>query len=223
MFRGEGSHLERYAARFPVTEINSTFHRSHRSSTLERWHDAVPPSFRFSAKVPKQITHKQRLTDAEHLVDAFLEELAPLQNKLACLLVQLPPSLVFDDKIAESFFRHLRSLTALRLACEPRNESWFREEADALLCAFDVARVAADPARVASASAPGGARSFSYYRLHGSPDVYRSSYSDDFIAALATRLRTDAALERSVWCIFDNTTLGAAAHNTLALAGELGV
>ena len=56
-FRANGSALERYATRFAVVEINSSFHRPHRSSTWERWRDSVPAAFRFSVKLPKQITH----------------------------------------------------------------------------------------------------------------------------------------------------------------------
>ncbi|HEX8904082.1 MAG TPA: DUF72 domain-containing protein, partial [Longimicrobiaceae bacterium] len=57
-FPAEGSHLTRYAARFPVAEINSSFHRPHRSSTWARWASEAPPRFRFSAKLPKTITHE---------------------------------------------------------------------------------------------------------------------------------------------------------------------
>ena len=206
-----------------MTEINSTFHRSHRASTLQRWHDEVPPAFRFSAKLPKEITHTQRLRDSENAVDAFVRELAPLGRKLACLLVQLPPSFAFDVAVAAPFFRHLRRVTSLSVACEPRHESWFSPEANALLLEQDVARVAADPARVSVGAEPGGAPTLSYYRLHGSPDMYRSAYTDRYIALLATRLRRDAADGRCVWCIFDNTTLGAAAANALALLDQLGL
>ena len=51
-FPPEGSHLARYAARFPVAEINSSFHRPHRPSTWARWASEVPPHFRFCAKLP---------------------------------------------------------------------------------------------------------------------------------------------------------------------------
>ncbi|HEX3557020.1 MAG TPA: DUF72 domain-containing protein [Thermoanaerobaculia bacterium] len=54
--------------------------------------------------------------------------------------------------------------------------------------------------------------------LHGSPKIYYSTYSEEFIAALASRIQADAETGRQVWCIFDNTTLGAATRN----AAELG-
>jgi len=54
---GDGdSHLARYATRFDVAEINSTFYRPHQPRTFERWAASVPASFRFSVKLPRAIT-----------------------------------------------------------------------------------------------------------------------------------------------------------------------
>ncbi|WP_408901606.1 DUF72 domain-containing protein, partial [Pararoseomonas indoligenes] len=60
-FDADGSHLERYARRLPAVEINSSFYRPHRPATYERWAASTPESFRFSAKVPRTITHDCRL------------------------------------------------------------------------------------------------------------------------------------------------------------------
>ncbi|HEX8281700.1 MAG TPA: DUF72 domain-containing protein [Chthoniobacterales bacterium] len=220
-FPGNGSHLERYAARFRAVEINSSFHRSHRTTTWTRWRDSVPEDFRFSVKMPKTITHTNQLRDADELVASFLKEAGALGAKMGCLLVQLPPKLIFDAAVAEPFFRSLRARTTVAIACEPRHASWFEAGADQLLKSWHVARAAADPARVPAAEEPGGWRGLSYYRLHGSPKVYYSAYSAEFIAALATRVREDAAAEREVWVIFDNTTLGAATRNALDLSRAL--
>ena len=51
------SHLARYATRFDVAEINSTFHRPHQAKTFERWAASVPARFRFSVKLARTITH----------------------------------------------------------------------------------------------------------------------------------------------------------------------
>ena len=220
-FPGAGSHLERYATRFRVVEINSSFHRSHRAATWMRWRDSVPEGFRFSVKMPTSITHTQKLRDADALVGAFLTEAGVLSEKLACVLVQLPPSLAFDAAMAAEFFTTLRARTSLCVACEPRHESWFDAEADRLLQSYNVARVAADPARVPSAAEPGGWRGLSYYRLHGSPKIYYSAYSAEFIGALGARLREQENANRAVWVIFDNTTLGAATRNAIELSQAL--
>jgi uncharacterized protein YecE (DUF72 family) len=220
-FPNVGSHLERYSSRFAAVEINSSFHRSHKAAIWARWRDATPPGFRFSVKMPKAITHTARLNGASDLVGAFIDQVAILEAKLGCLLVQLPPSLAYDANVAKSFFADLRGRTAIAIACEPRHESWFGSEADALLRELKVARVVADPARVPAAAEPGGSRRLSYFRLHGSPKVYYSSYPEEFINQLADLLRREAAKDRTVWCIFDNTTLGAATRNALDLANVL--
>ena len=81
-----------------------------------------------------------------------------------------------------------------------------------------VARVAADPARVPAAANPGGDGRLVYYRLHGSPRIYYSDYEPERIAVVAEQLRDAATRADETWCIFDNTTLGAATGNALALS-----
>jgi uncharacterized protein YecE (DUF72 family) len=218
-----GSHLERYASRFAVVEINSSFHRSHKPAIWARWRDAVPPGFRFSVKIPKAITHTARLNVTREVIAGFIDEISVLDAKLGCLLVQLPPSFGYDAQIVGKFFENLQALTAVSIACEPRHASWFTPEADALLRQLNVSRVAADPARVPAAAEPGGNRKLSYFRLHGSPKIYYSSYPDEFIKCLADRLRREAVEHRPVWCIFDNTTLGAATRNALDLSSAIGI
>lgn len=213
-FPSEGSALERYAARFLGAEINSSFHRPHRRSTWERWGASVPDPFRFSVKLPKTITHGLKLADCAALLQAHLEDAGALGDKLAVHLVQLPPSLAFETGTAETFFRSLSDASGAAIACEPRHPSWFEAEADALLERCRVARVAADPARVEAAAHPGGWRGLTYYRLHGSPVIYRSSYEDARLATYAEALRQSGA---PAWCVFDNTASSAATENALAL------
>ena len=217
-FSPDGSYLERYAARFDATEINSSFYRQHRRSVYERWASSVPPSFRFGVKIPRAITHDQALVAADVLLEVFLEEASGLGSRLGPLLVQLPPSLAYQAEHAEEFFETLRALHQGPVACEPRHESWFTAPADEMLRRHRVARVAADPARVPLAAEPGGDERLVYHRLHGSPRIYYSDYEPERIALTAERLRDAMATGAETWCIFDNTTLGAATGNALALA-----
>lgn len=211
------SHLERYGTRFGAVEINSSFYRSHRPATWEKWRDVVPPGFRFSVKMPKQITHEARLVDAKDTLARFLDEAGNLGPKLGCLLVQLPPSLRFDSAIAGSFFEQLRARTDAPVACEPRHAGWFAPEPEALLAGLQIARGGADPARVAAAAEPGGWRDLVYLRLHGSPKIYYSGYSADFLSTLARQIEVALANAATVWCIFDNTAAGAATGDARAL------
>ncbi len=210
-----GSHLERYAGRFPAVEIDSSFYRTHRPATYERWAGQVPESFRFAVKVPRRVTHQERLSGPTRL-DDFLAGVSALGAKLGPLLLQLPPSLAFDTVVAATFFSSLRASFSGLLVCEPRHASWFEPHADHLLAQFEVARVAADPALLQAAAEPGGWAGLRYYRLHGSPRVYYSSYPEDYLDALAKKLVAASRLVPA-WCILDNTAAGAATGNALDL------
>jgi uncharacterized protein YecE (DUF72 family) len=221
-FPAEGTSLERYASVFGGVEINSSFHRSHRASTWQRWAESVPDGFRFSAKLPKTVTHQAKLVDCGALVGRFLEEVAGLGDKLEIMLVQLPPKLAFEQAVAEPFLADLRERSPARIACEPRHPSWFDPEADALLAGLGVARVAADPAVVPAAAAPGGDGELAYWRLHGSPVMYRSAYGADRLEAYAAAMSQAEAAGRRVWCMFDNTASSAATGDALWLSDRLG-
>ena len=214
-FAPGASQLERYAGTFTCVEINSSFYRPHRRSTYERWASSVPNDFAFALKLPRSITHERRLAACNDDIDRFLDESSGLGEKRAILLVQLPPSFAFEGTVAGSFFESMRARDVGLIACEPRHPSWFSPEAEALLSSFEIARVAADPALVEAAAAPGGWRGLAYYRWHGAPRTYYSAYGETALRALAARVATERCF---VWCVFDNTASGAATENALRLA-----
>jgi len=220
-FPADGSHLQRYAARFNAVEINSSFYRPHQPATYERWAASVPANFRFSVKLPKTLTHEHRLKGGEDLLDTFLAQASCLGEKLGCLLVQLPPSLAFDAASAGSFLAGLRQRHAGGVALEPRHASWFTAPADGLLKELKIARVLADPVLFDAGRTPGGDSSLVYVRLHGSPRMYYSAYAPAVLDALLVRLKSAAASDAVVWCVFDNTASGAAVPDALYLARGL--
>lgn len=213
---GDGTHLQRYSRVLPCAEINSSFHRPHAPATYAKWAEATPQDFRFAVKLPGTITHDHRLTRARAPLQRFLEESGGLGPRRGALLVQLPPSLAFESRVAGRFFTLLRTLHEGPVVCEPRHPTWFTPAADRLLVAHRVARVAADPAVVPDAARPGGWTELVYYRLHGSPRTYWSSYDDQVLEALASTFRV-VRLQAETWCIFDNTASGAALANAIAL------
>jgi uncharacterized protein YecE (DUF72 family) len=217
-FPADGSQLARYAARLNAAEINTSFYRPHAAAVYERWASAVPVWFRFAVKVPKIITHDRALTRVRDPVNRFLDEAAGLGSHLGPLLVQLPPSSVFDARRAGRFFELLRGCHRGPVVCEPRHVTWTSRIADDLLERFQVVRVAADPPRAPGLDRPGGWRGFVYYRWHGSPRPYFSPYGDLDLDRLASAL---AAQRGEGWCIFDNTGSGSAAGNALSLAARL--
>lgn len=211
------SHLARYATRFDAVEINSSFYRRHKAATYARWAASVPDDFRFSVKVPKAITHTARLVDADVALDEFVGDVGALGATLGCLLVQLAPSLQLDVAVADRFFAALRQRHSGDVALEPRHATWATEAADALLMQFRIARVAADPPRVPDGQRPGGWPGLVYYRMHGSPRTYYDAYGAAKLAELARDITVHARAGAGVWCIFDNTALGAATPNALEL------
>ncbi len=141
-----GPVLTSYSARLPAVEINTTFYRDHRKSTFERWAQETPPNFRFIIKLSKDITHKEKLNvdlrDHAESLNAILNF-----EKLAGLLIQLPPSLEFEGEIAEGFFTELRALYSGMIAVEPRNSTWASSEAIGLFDRLCLSKVLADPER----------------------------------------------------------------------------
>ena len=209
------SHLQRYATRFDVVEINSSFYRPHAAGTYARWAAAVPARFRFSAKLPKAITHDARLKGCGTLLDRFAGEVGGLGAKLGGLLVQLPPSLAFEARVANTFFAMLRRRFDVAIACEPRHPSWFDADVSTLWQRHAISRAAADPARLPEAARPAGDGEWTYWRLHGSPRMYYDDYDEARLRNFATDL--SAAKGRAAWCIFDNTAAGHAIPNALRL------
>jgi uncharacterized protein YecE (DUF72 family) len=219
-FPGSGTQLERYARVFPAVEINTTFYRPHRPETFERWAASVPAGFRFSLKTHRAITHFRRLKNAEELLTPFFEASARLGRRRGPVVVQLPPTLRFDEAVARDFFRTVRRLYRGPVACEPRHPSWFEPSVEPLLVKFRIARVAADPPRARVDARPGGWTGLAYFRLHGSPRMYFSAYDEASLARLARQVRR---LRRAgeVWVVFDNTATRAAVDNARDLMGRL--
>jgi uncharacterized protein YecE (DUF72 family) len=212
-----GTHLERYSQVFSCAEINSTFYRSHRPSTWEKWFASVPESFRFSVKAPKTITHEANLSCGPEPLKVLLAEVNILGAKLGPILFQLPPKAAFISTVAEAFFTLFRGQHTGPTVLEPRHPSWFTPQANHLLQKFHVARVAADPPPSPTAATVAGWNRILYCRLHGSPRMYYSAYPEAYLHTLAITIEKQHA--REIWCIFDNTAAGAAFRNAQTLAG----
>jgi uncharacterized protein YecE (DUF72 family) len=219
LFGADGTHLQRYASRFDAVEINSSFYKSHRHETYQKWAASVPARFRFAVKTPKFLTHEHCLKETGEPLAQFIHEASGLGRKLGCILVQLPPGLAYDPRLVETFFTAFRARYRGPLVCEPRHATWFSGAADRRLEAHGVGRVGADPPCAENGAEPEGSAKIVYYRLHGSPDMYYSSYDAAYLDRLAARLRQ---IRRApAWCIFDNTARGAATINAMDLLQRL--
>jgi len=210
-FPTEGTHLERYARVLHCAEINSTFYRTSRLATYAKWAASTPDDFLFSLKAPRTITHESALAPAPQQLKDFLTQTSALVEKRGPILFQLPPKQAFNPTRAKAFLTLLRDLYQGPTVFEPRHETWFTPEAESLFKTFHIARAAADPPRIAAATQPGGDPTLVYYRLHGSPRIYYSTYTPEYLEALSK------AITPHTWVIFDNTASGAATENALSL------
>ena len=120
--------LEYYAKIFDITEINSTFYRIPDAAMVQKWNKDTPKHFRFTAKFPSIITHEKRLENVSSEIFAFLSSLIPIHEKIYALVLQLPPSLSFEeakprlDKIFEILPDNFL------YPIEGRHPSWFSKD-----------------------------------------------------------------------------------------------
>jgi uncharacterized protein YecE (DUF72 family) len=120
--------LEYYSKVFDYVEIDSSFYKIPNRYTTVRWASITPDSFRFTAKFPQVVTHDTRLGGGLDAMLHFFEIMKPLERKLGCLLMQLPPSLKKDEGLPK-----LERLIPLlwkkyRYAIEVRHKSWFDQD-----------------------------------------------------------------------------------------------
>ncbi len=125
--------LQLYSKIFDLVEIDSSFYRTPSPQTLKQWREKTPSDFLFTAKLPGKITHELRLSGVERELERFEKTASELQEKLACIIAQLPPFSKYETDFEK--LENFLELTnpKLRYAIEFRNKSWLREETFALL------------------------------------------------------------------------------------------
>ena len=166
--------LEHCARQFSGLEVDATFYRRQRTSTLERWRDTVPDGFVFAIKAHRYITHVRRLREVTEPIRRERDRSQHLGSAFGAGLWQLPRSLTFDAERLEEFVSTLRAEWPARHAIEFRHRSWFRCEVAEKLRAHRIAVCLSDAAdwplwdEVTA--------DFVYVRLHGHTRTYASDY-----------------------------------------------
>lgn len=232
--------LEFYSRHFPAVEVDSTFYNAPAESTILRWMESTPASFRFSCKLPRAITHACRLRDCRADFTAFLRTMGTLAPKLQVILIQLPPS--FAPKEGRPALRNfLEQLPRdFRFAIEFRHPGWHKPQVIRLLEKHRVAWVWADTSPLNERNlAPfelwPHTSDFLYVRLMGD---YATKYADDGERAHHYEKllwKREAALEswalkierhleeaRNVWIFVNNHYEGFAPETCQRLAERLG-
>lgn len=203
--------LRYYAQFFNTVEINATFYRTPRATTFKKWYEETPEDFVFSLKAPRIITHLKKLRDIEEPLSRFLKSLEPLKEKAKYLLFQLPPGLKYDREIILSFLRALPK--DYKVAIEIRNKSFHTEEFTEILKDFGICLCLSDCAGKYPSWYEVRTANFLYIRLHGSKEIYRSSYEEGELMNLKRKIEEFSPEEVCVY--FDNTVYGFAVTNAL--------
>ena len=155
--------LERFAGAFATVEVNNAFYRLPERDTFAHWRERTPADFVFAVKMSRYLTHIKRLKEPAEPVARFLSRADALGDKLGPVLLQLPPTLKIDvaalDETLAQFPR------TVKVAVEPRHDSWWTGEVRDLLQRHNAALSWAD--RLSRPVTPlWETADFGYLRLH---------------------------------------------------------
>ncbi len=211
-----GDWLDYYAKRLTSVEINASFYRLPKESTLRDWAKRVPRDFLFAFKASRYLTHMKKLKPAAESQQRMFECAQVLGSCLGPILFQLPPNWRTNPARLDEFISALPRRRR-RYAFEFRDESWWCDEVFGILERHDVAAVWFDlegrrSPRVDTAD-------FRYVRWHGPGErAYTGRYGRNRLRPLARRVREWSAAGQDVYVYFDNDEAGHAATDALALA-----
>jgi uncharacterized protein YecE (DUF72 family) len=206
--------LEYYTHYFDTVEVNNSFYRQPERKTFEKWRTAVPDNFVYSVKMNRFITHLKRLNVDRQSIERSYGTMAGLGPKLAVVLVQLPPRMKFDADRVERFFKMVAPRRR-RHAVEPRDASWFTDDALAFMRRRNIALVVGETPHWPTHRAV--TADLIYLRFHGPGRRYASNYDDEALRAWAERIKGWRAEGRDVYAYFNNDELGYAPKNALRL------
>jgi uncharacterized protein YecE (DUF72 family) len=210
--------LERYAEVFDTVEVNATFYRLPKRSTVEGWVEQTPEGFLFAIKGSRFLTHMRRLRDTGAGVARFWEPLEPLREggRQGPVLWQLPESFKRDDEVLASF---LEALPQARHCFEFRHSSWFAPPVRRLLEEHGASlAIGHDARRELPSAAPVGP--LAYVRFHYGARGRDGNYSATELDEWRRRIAAWRA-RRDVFAYFNNDWRGYAPANARELARGL--
>ena len=211
--------LRHYAEHFDTVEVNNTFYRLPRRSSVAGWVEQTPPDFVFAVKASRYLTHIKRLTDLGRGVDRFYACIEPLVGspKLGPVLWQLPATFRRDD---DRLGAALAAVPPGRHCFEFRDPSWFVEPVYELLRAHGAALVIGDRPEVKEFQTHELTTSWTYVRFHYGSRGRRGNYSERELEEWARRIGEWSA-EVEVFAYFNNDWEVFAVRNALWLQDRL--
>jgi len=192
--------FEYYCQHFNTIEINSTFYQMPGPKTFTTWMEKSPEDFLFTIKAPRLITHYKKFNEVDSLLGDFYGTIREgLQEKLGCVLFQMPPSFVYTEERLALLLEHLDP--SFQNVVEFRHISWWTEEVFRVLTArkisfSGISYPSALPDEVIDNT------DTLYYRFHGKPVLYKSLYSVEEIAHFMKQIDPG---KKQVYVYFNNT------------------
>jgi uncharacterized protein YecE (DUF72 family) len=224
--------LELYARRFDTVEINSTYYRLPGKKTFESFARRVGSSFRFSVKLPGDITHKGQL----QMTRAFVEVVAPVveAGKLACVLAQFPQAFKNTQEHRRYLADLASSLPSLPLVVEFRDSSWQLPAVETYLRSLKLGSTCVDEPALPGLMRPVARATgeIAYVRFHGRNEAkwYEHERSEERYDYLYSRSELEEWVQRvhrleqeaqDVYIYFNNHSAGKATTNAADFAEML--
>jgi len=227
--------LEYYSSRFPVVEINSTWHALPSPASLLSMARRTPAEFRFIIKAYKGLTHSR--DDNLEVFESFKEIIRPVEDygKLAHILAQFPWGFK-NTQANRDYLRLFRDrLPGREIIIEFRNEEWITDESLELLHELDLGFCCVDEPQLKGLVKPHVylTTKTGYVRFHGrnyetwwdrerqSWERYDYLYSEEELMEwVPGLLQLDEEASRT-YAIFNNHYAGKAPRNARMLAGLL--
>jgi uncharacterized protein YecE (DUF72 family) len=211
--------LEYYMTQFPTVELNVTFYRLPAQAVFKSWYKRADKNFRFFVKGSRYITHLKRLKEPAESLRIFFKTIAPLKEKNAGILWQLPPQFKADVKRLEIFLKALRKKTDLPNVMEFRDASWFHDDVTSLFEKYDIAYCRADGRVFYQGMNIPDTSSLVYIRRHGPKEtaLYRHSYPEETIQRDAEEINSWLKKNKTVYVYYNNDIGGAAPRDAKKL------
>jgi uncharacterized protein YecE (DUF72 family) len=211
--------FEYYCEFFNTVELNVSFYRFPTLPSLKAWYDRSPPEFRFAMKAPRLITHFKRFHQAKREAGDFYSLVAEgLRDKLGPILFQMHPATTYTSDNLERILETLDPSFVNVL--EFRHPSWWNRDVTVTLknnnvtfCSISYPSLPADVVRTSNVI---------YYRFHGVPELYKSSYSDESLTTISTAIKNKRDVA-DVYAYFNNDIDVEAIYNARTLQSMVGV
>lgn len=205
--------FEYYCQFFKTLELNVTFYHFPQLPFLQSWHRRSPEDFRFAVKAPRAITHyKQFIGTTDLMTDFYRTVRDGLQEKLGCVLFQMPPRFTYSEERLERLLTGVDN--SFLNVLEFRNETWWKDEIYHRLGQHNITFCGMShpnlPDKVVENT------QLLYYRLHGKEQLYSSNYTNDELTDILNKIRMgDKA--KDCYIFFNNDINTSAVYNSITM------